>query len=62
MVKAQAHHPLALVDTLKQGRHYSSQGPLIENVTVDGDFVEITCSPASRQIGASLRGELVPAG
>ncbi|WP_142113985.1 hypothetical protein [Bosea sp. AK1] len=46
MVKAEANEPQALVDALKQGRHYSSQGPLIENVTVDGDFIEIACSPA----------------
>ncbi|WP_377848705.1 CehA/McbA family metallohydrolase [Bosea sp. UC22_33] len=46
MVKAEANEPQALVDALKQGRYYSSQGPLIENVVVDGDFVEIACSPA----------------
>jgi hypothetical protein len=46
MVKAEASEPQALVDALKQGRYYSSQGPLIENVTIDGDFVEIVCSPA----------------
>lgn len=46
MVKAEANEPEALVDALKQGRYYSSQGPLIENVVVDGDFVEIACSSA----------------
>ena len=46
MVKAQANEPQELLDALKQGHYYSSQGPRIENVVVEGNFIDITCSPA----------------
>ncbi len=47
MVKAADNEPEALLDGLKAGRYYSSQGPLIENVDYGKESVEIACSPAS---------------
>lgn len=46
MVHAEALDPDALLESLKAGRYYSSQGPTIETVAIDGDNVEVRCSPA----------------
>ena len=47
MVKAADNEPEALVESLKRGAYYSSQGPGIEAVDYGEDTVEIACSPAS---------------
>jgi hypothetical protein len=47
MVKAADNEPDALVESLKRGAYYSSQGPTIEDVAYGEDSVEIACSPAS---------------
>jgi hypothetical protein len=46
MVKAARNDPDELLAALKAGAFYSSQGPQIELVAFDGDFVDIRCSPA----------------
>jgi hypothetical protein len=45
-VRAEALEPAALLAALKAGHYYSSQGPTIEHVAIDGDQIEIACSPA----------------
>lgn len=46
MVKAQANEPEALVAALRAGDYYSSTGPELYEVAVDGDALVIACSPA----------------
>lgn len=50
MVKAQANEPEALVEALRAGRYYSSTGPEIHELTIDGDDLVVECSPATRII------------
>jgi hypothetical protein len=45
MVKATAHDPDAILAAMKRGDFYSSRGPSIENVEVDGERIRIACSP-----------------
>lgn len=47
MVKADARDPAALVAALKAGAYYSTQGPELQAIHLDGDTLEIECSPAS---------------
>jgi hypothetical protein len=47
MVKAEANDPDLLVEALKRGDHYSSQGPILHDVAVDGNEIRINCSPAA---------------
>lgn len=47
MVKAADNEPEALLEALKAGAYYSSQGPVIESVVYGDTSVEIACSPAS---------------
>lgn len=44
-VKADSLDPDALLQALKDGHFYSSQGPQLHNVDVDGDEIHIECSP-----------------
>jgi hypothetical protein len=44
MVKAAANEPEALLDALKAGQFYSSQGPDLRDVRITGDAVEVECS------------------
>jgi predicted metal-dependent phosphoesterase TrpH len=44
-VKAESLNPDALVAALKAGQHYSSQGPLIHDIRLDGKHIEIETSP-----------------
>lgn len=44
MVKAQANEPDALLAALKRGDFYSSQGPELRDVRVQGDVVTVECS------------------
>jgi hypothetical protein len=45
MVKAEANEPEALIEAMKDGRFYSSQGPAIHEFSVDGDEIHVACSP-----------------
>jgi hypothetical protein len=47
MVHAEENDPDALLESLKAGRYYSSQGPEIRGVDIGGEMVTVTCSPAS---------------
>lgn len=44
MVKAEANDPQALLAALKRGDFYSSQGPELRDVYIDGDKVVVECS------------------
>ena len=44
-VKAQSLDPDELLNALKAGQYYSSQGPEINDIKLDGKDIEITCSP-----------------
>lgn len=47
MVRAEEPEPEALLAALKAGHHYSSRGPEIHDVAVEGDRVRVECSPAA---------------
>jgi hypothetical protein len=47
MVKAERLEPELLLEALKRGDFYSSQGPEIHDVAVAGGEVRVACSPAS---------------
>ncbi len=47
MVKAEANEPEALLAGLKAGAFYSSQGPELRDVRVEGDHVVVECSAAA---------------
>lgn len=47
MVKAEANTPEALLAALHAGAYYSSQGPEITDIRIDGDALVVSCSPAS---------------
>jgi hypothetical protein len=44
-VKSQSLEPEMLLEALKQGHYYSSQGPQVHEVSVSGKEMTITCSP-----------------
>ncbi len=46
-VRAEALDPEALVEALKKGHYYSSQGPQIHELSLDGDELSIACSPVN---------------
>jgi len=46
-VKAESLEPDALLESLKAGRFYSSQGPQIYDIRIEGEEVVVDCSPAS---------------
>lgn len=50
MVKAEANTPEALLAALKAGAYYSSQGPELRDIHLDGDRVVIECSAVSTAI------------
>jgi hypothetical protein len=50
MVKAEANEPEALLNALKQGRFYSSQGPEIHDIEFDGNSVRVRSSSAATVI------------
>jgi hypothetical protein len=57
----------AVLDALREGRFYSSAGPVIHGVEVDGDALEIRCSPcrsvflvARRERGAAVHAGRLP--
>lgn len=47
MVRAETLEPEALVAALKAGAYYSSQGPALHAIAVQGEEIVIECSPAS---------------
>lgn len=47
MVEAEERDPDALLESIKQGRFYSSQGPEIHDIRIDETAVTVRCSPAS---------------
>jgi predicted metal-dependent phosphoesterase TrpH len=53
MVKAEALEPELLLQALKRGDFYSSQGPRIDNIFTNGSQVTVACSPA---ISVSVAG------
>jgi hypothetical protein len=72
MVKAEANEPEALLESLKAGTFYSSQGPELRDIRITGDAVEVECSAVRSVIvqgagtaakavhGESLTGARVP--
>ena len=46
-VKAESLDPDAVLEALKAGHYYSSQGPRIHELSVSGKEVHITCSPVN---------------
>ena len=50
MVKAEENTPEALLDSLKAGTFYSTQGPELRDVRVEGKRVVVECSAASAVI------------
>lgn len=46
MVKAEQNEPEALVEALKAGNYYSTQGPAIDNIAIEGDTISVACSEA----------------
>ncbi len=47
-VFARERDPDALLAALEAGTYYSTQGPAIAGLTLDGDELRVTCSPCSR--------------
>ena len=56
MVKAEENSPEALLAALKDGFHYSSQGPEFHNIVWNEDSVTVECSPCSL---VTLMGKVV---
>lgn len=50
MVKAEANTPDLLLTALKAGHYYSTQGPEIRHLEVEGQHLSVTCSAASTVI------------
>jgi predicted metal-dependent phosphoesterase TrpH len=44
-VKAESLDPDVLLAALKRGEYYASQGPQFYDITLDGDDLNVTCSP-----------------
>jgi hypothetical protein len=71
-VKAEDLNPDSLLQSLKAGRFYSSQGPQIHDIRVEGDEIVVECSPANgilasgrgsrgvQQLGHGLTGARLP--
>jgi hypothetical protein len=45
--RAEALEPDALLAALKAGHYYTSQGPRFHDIRIDGEEIEIDCSPAA---------------
>ncbi len=58
MVRAEQLDPRALVEALKAGAYYTSQGPLIHDIRLEGREIVVECSPA-RSIFVSGRNRRV---
>ena len=55
MVQAEENDPDLLLESLKAGRYYSSQGPEIHDVSIGDGRIEVRCSPA-RVVAVQGRG------
>jgi hypothetical protein len=55
MVKAEELDPVALVRALRAGDYYSSQGPRLHDIRVEGDEVAVECSPVDRVVAVGAR-------
>jgi hypothetical protein len=70
-VKAQSLDPDVLLEALKTGQYYSSQGPQIHDISLEGHELTITCSPVDTiavvcgisrtavQMGRSITGAML---
>lgn len=56
MLRMAERTPAAALDALRLGHSYFSEGPSIHNIAVDGDSVEVECSPA-RSIRVQMEQE-----
>lgn len=45
-VRTERLDPAALLDALKAGHYYSSQGPTFDDIAIDGNTLTVRCSPA----------------
>jgi hypothetical protein len=54
MVKTEALEPGLLLEALKRGDFYSSQGPEIYDISVNGGQVTVACSPSSWIVAAGM--------
>lgn len=62
-VEADDLDPVSILQALKNGDYYSSTGPEIESITVNGDDVTVHCSPRCRiVVTGGVPGKLVAAG
>lgn len=48
MVKAESPDPESLLEALKAGDYYSSQGPLLHDVRIENKRLHVRCSPCDR--------------
>ena len=55
MVKAEANDPDLLLNALKSGKYYSSQGPLLHDIRIEDKRLHIACSPSDRIIALGAR-------
>jgi len=55
MVRAEANEPDALVEALKAGAYYATQGPELRDVRVEGDRVVVECSAVERVVAMGAR-------
>jgi hypothetical protein len=55
MVRAKAKTEKSILDAIRRGNFYSTQGPIIENVAFKGNKVSVSCSPV-RRINVISRG------
>jgi hypothetical protein len=69
MVRAEENSPEALLEALKAGAYYSSQGPEIHDIRIEKSAVEVECTPAASIFvqgrgvsAASLHGEAMTRG
>jgi hypothetical protein len=46
MVRAAERTEEAIVEALRRGHHYATSGPELVDVAIDGDAIEVRCSPA----------------
>ncbi len=47
-IKAEAHEPEAIIDALRRGSFYASQGPNIYDLHVENGYIHVQSSPAAR--------------
>jgi len=55
-VRTERLEPGALLEALRAGAYYSTQGPRIDDVRTDGGRVEVRCSPVRAIALTGIRG------